>query len=109
MKELRFQGFSDDVFSIIEPKEFADEIDCYNSIGVFTLWSEVKQCGVEVWGEYMNQGWEISVRNPRMTKDCRLFDFIRVRVQKGDYEHSPILIAECPDDVVVTSNQSEDE
>lgn len=109
MKELRFQGFSDDVFAIIAPKKLRAEIDCPHREGTFILWSESNQCGFEVWGEYGDDGWMLSTGNFKSPPDRRLFDLFRVLTIKCDYEHSPILIVLCPDDVTITSNQPEDE
>lgn len=109
MKELRFQGFSDDVFAVIAPKKLRAEIDCPNRVGEFTLWSELNQCGFDVLGEYGSEGWMLSIGNFKSIDDRRLFHLFRVLTVRGNYEHSPILIVLCPDDVTVTSNQPDDE
>lgn len=110
MKELRFQGFSDDVFAIIAPKEFSQEVDCPRGGGGIRLYSDCHKCGIVVYGIFTNEGWALSIRvdHGHSNSGATLF-WYSWRVVKGDYEHSPILIVECPDDVTVTSNQPDDE
>lgn len=106
MKELRFQGFSDDTFSIIAPKEFVDELDCYDSVGEFYLSSKALDVELLITGTFTNEGWRLGFAYLSNSKHESKFI---VSTIKGDYKHSPILIVQCPDDVVVTSNQSDDE
>ena len=105
MKQLTFQGYSDDTFSCTGPGIDVDDDDC----------ARQTQCAIRVVGEggsllvigqyvphEMASGWGITVAPYADEPDDEPMPDWPMRFVRGERGYSPVLQIDAPDDVQVT-------
>ena len=105
MKEIRFEGYSDDTFMCQGPLIDVDFDTCASGNQVFMrVLSPETGDGLIVCGQYAPEkadGWLIGISPHDPEHEDRPMPSWAARFEKADAPYSPCLVVEVPDDVIV--------